>query len=73
MVQDRLTEAVLSRFKELGLPPSLIDVGGFRDNFLFRQWVMFTRDGDETADVHLIQPWQAAKPKVRKPARANRG
>ncbi len=56
MAKDRLTKAVLRRFKELGLPPTLIDVGGFRDNFLFHGWVMFVRDGDEAADVHLIQP-----------------
>ncbi len=58
MVQDRITKAVLRRFKELGLPPCLLDVEEFRDHFLFHRWVMFVRDGDELANVHLVQPHQ---------------
>ncbi len=56
MVADRLTKTVLRRFRELGLPPSLIDVDEFRDRFLLQGWVMFVRDGDDDADVHLVQP-----------------
>ena len=56
MVEDRLTKAVLLRLEELGLPPSLIDLDGFRESFFFRQWVMFVRDGDKVANVHLVQP-----------------
>ena len=62
MVQDRLTKAVLRRLKELGLPPSLIELGEFRDSFFFHQWVMFVRDGDKIVDVHLVQPQQGIKP-----------
>ena len=58
MVQDRLTEAVLRRFRELGLPPSLIDLGEFRESFFFRRWVMYVRDGDNIVNVHLVQPPQ---------------
>ena len=61
MVEDRLTKAVLRRLKELGLPPSLIDLDGFRDSFFFHRWVMFVRDGDDIANVHLIQPQQGIK------------
>ncbi|HRT08359.1 MAG TPA: hypothetical protein P5038_01540 [Candidatus Paceibacterota bacterium] len=60
MVQDRLNKAVLRRFKELGLPPSLIELDGFRDHFLYHRWVMYVRDRDNIADVHLIQPPGAA-------------
>ncbi len=56
MVQDRLTKAVVGRLKELGLPLSLIDLGEFREQFFVRRWVMFVRDGDKIADVHLIEP-----------------
>ncbi len=56
MVQDRLEKAVLRRLKELGLPPSLIEVEVFRDAFLSQGWVMFVRDGDDAANVHLVQP-----------------
>ena len=56
MVQDRLNEAVLRRLKELGLPQCLMDLGEFRENFLRNRWVMFVRDGDKLADVHLVQP-----------------
>ena len=56
MGQDRLTKAVMGRLKELGLPPALIDVGEFRDHFFFHRWVMFVRDRDHVADVHLVQP-----------------
>ncbi len=56
MVQDRLSEAVLCRLRELGLPASLIELGNFHENFFRRGWVMFVRDGDQTADVHLVQP-----------------
>jgi len=56
MVQNRLNKAVLRRLKELGLPGSLFDVDEFRDRFFFGRWVMFVRDHDEVADVHLVQP-----------------
>ena len=56
MVQDRLTKAVARRLKELGLPLSLIDLDEFREHFFLRHWVMFVRDDDKVADVHLIEP-----------------
>ncbi len=63
MVQDRLTKAVLRRFKELGLPPSLMDLGQFREHFFSHGWLMYVRDGDEVADVHLVEQNPAsAKP-----------
>ena len=62
MVQDRLNQAVRRRFKELGLPSSLIELDGFRDHFLFHQWVMVVRDRDNMADVHLIEPRPPAAP-----------
>ncbi len=58
MVQDRLKKAVLRRLKELGLPQCLMDVGDFRDRFFFHRWVMFVRDRDNVANVHLVQPQQ---------------
>jgi len=72
MVPDRLNKAVLRRFKELGLPASLIELGEFRDHFLLHQWVMFVRDGDEVADVHLIQPRQGSPAPNRRRARTPR-
>ena len=56
MLEDRLTQALLRRFEELGLPPSLMDFGQFRENFFEHRWVMFVRDGDSVANVHLVQP-----------------
>jgi hypothetical protein len=56
MLQDGLTDTVLRRFEELGLPPTLIELGEFRDHFLQDGWVMFVRDQDKIANVHLIQP-----------------
>ena len=76
MGQDSLTKAVLRRFGELGLPPSLIDLGDFRDRFFLHRWVMFVRDGDKLVDVHLVQPRQDQKSCSRGSAgtyRANRG
>ena len=61
MVQDRLNKAVLRRLKELGLPSSLIDFGDFRERFFLHGWVMFVRDHDHVADVHLFQPKQDLK------------
>lgn len=58
MTQDALIKAVARRLKHLGLPPALLDIPEFRDNFLFRGWVMFVRNGDQAADVHLVQPKQ---------------
>jgi hypothetical protein len=66
MVQDHLNTAVLQRLQELGLPPSLIDIVEFRDNFIFNHWVMFVRDRDKIADVHLIQPQKHRKSLRRK-------
>lgn len=63
MVQDRLTKAVMRRLKELGLPLCLLDMGEFRNNLFFRGWVMFVRDGDKIADVHLVQPGGRSTPK----------
>lgn len=67
MVEDRLTEAVLRRLQELGLPPSLIELEQFREHFIQRRWVMFVRDCDPVIDVHLCEP-----AKNRKPARRGR-
>ncbi len=61
MVHDRLTKIVLHRLGELGLPSSLIELGEFRDNFFFHRWVMFVRDGDDVANVHLVQPREDAR------------
>ena len=61
MGQDVLNKVVLCRFKELGLPPSLMEIDEFRENFCFRGWVMFVRDGDQVVDVHLVQPQQGIK------------
>jgi len=61
MGQNRITKAVLRRLKELGLPPSVIDLGEFRENFFFHRWVMFVRDGDEVANVHLVEPQHGTK------------
>jgi len=61
MVQDRLNRAVLSRLEELGLPQSLVDVDEFRDRFFRDRWVMFVRDRDKIADVHLVEPQQQPK------------
>jgi hypothetical protein len=58
MVQDQLTKAVLCRLKELGLPPSLIDLDQVRDHLFSHRWVMVVRDHDKIADVHLVQPRQ---------------
>jgi hypothetical protein len=58
MAQDRLHNAVMRRLKELGLPPSLMDLAEFRHRFFFEGWVMFVRDGDQVANVHLVQPQQ---------------
>jgi len=56
MRQKQITNAVMHRFEELGLPASLLELDNFRDNFLDEGWVMFVRDGDKIADVHLVQP-----------------
>ena len=56
MSQKHLANAVRHRFEELGLPASLLEYGSFRDNFLSQGWLMFVRDGDKIADVHLVQP-----------------
>jgi hypothetical protein len=56
MVQDRLNRAVMSRLQELGLPQSLIEFDEFRDRFFRDRWVMFVRDRDKIADVHLVEP-----------------
>ena len=56
MAQDRLTKAVQRRFEELGLPSSVMEFGEFREHFFRQRWVMFVRDGDMVANVHLVQP-----------------
>jgi hypothetical protein len=73
MTQDRLTKAIVRRLKELGLPPSLIDVEVFRDKFFLHRWVMFVRDGDEVINVHLMQPGEHSRdqPDVRSPGPRN--
>jgi hypothetical protein len=67
MVENRLTEAVVRRLQELGLPPSLMDLEQFREHFIQRRWVMFVRDCDPVVDVHLCEPG-----KQRKAARRDR-
>ncbi len=66
MVQDRLTKAVERRLKELGLPPAVMDLGEFRDKFFVQGWVMFVRDHDQIADIHLVQPQQPTQPARRR-------
>jgi hypothetical protein len=61
MVKDQLIKAVERRLKELGLPQSLMGLGDFGDKFLGQQWVMFVRDHDKLANVHLVQPQPGAK------------
>lgn len=56
MGQEQITNAVMHRFEELGLPVSLLEFGNFRDNFIEEGWLMFVRNGDKIADVHLVQP-----------------
>ena len=68
MGQDRLTRAVRARLKELGLPPVLVELGEFHEKFFRRRWVMFVRDGDEVANVHLIEPRKRIKALRRKGA-----
>jgi hypothetical protein len=60
-VQERLNKAVLRRLEELGLPASLLDLGDFRDQLFLHRWVMFVRDGDKMATVHLVQPSEPGK------------
>jgi hypothetical protein len=67
MLQDRLTKTVLRRFEELGLPPSLIEFDQFRDHLFHDGWVMFVRDHDKIANVHLIQPRKSCEPAIRMP------
>ena len=62
MLRDGLTKTVLRRIEELGLPPALIELGQFRDHFFQDGWVMFVRDHDKIANVHLIQPRRGVKP-----------
>jgi hypothetical protein len=66
MVQDRLTESVLRRLRELGLPESLIELDEFRDPFLRQGWVMFVRDRDAIADVHLCEPRTGVEPPAKR-------
>jgi hypothetical protein len=61
MVEDQLNRAVRRRLKELGLPPFLVELGEFHEKFFLHRWVMFVRDGDEVANVHLIQPQISVK------------
>jgi hypothetical protein len=56
MVPEQLTEEVLGRFKELGLPTSLMELDEFREHFFQHQWVMYVHDRDAVANVHLFQP-----------------
>jgi hypothetical protein len=58
MTQDVLTKKVLGRLEELGLPDCLVDIEEFRDKFIRHHWVMFVRDSDKIANVHLVQPEQ---------------
>jgi hypothetical protein len=62
MAQEQLGKTVLRRFEELGLPPSLIELGEFREHFFVHHWVMFVRDRDKVADVHLVQLRPGEKP-----------
>ena len=55
-LQNRLTKEVQQRLEELGLPPEVTELDGFRENFFLRSWVMLVRDHDDVADVHLIEP-----------------
>ena len=61
MTSDVLTEKVVGRLKELGLPDCLADIEEFRDKFMLNEWVMFVRDSDKVANVHLVQPEQGKR------------
>jgi hypothetical protein len=65
MLQDGLTKTVPHRFEELGLPPTLIELGQFRDHFFQDGWLMYVRDQDKIANVHLIQPRQRGTMQIR--------
>jgi hypothetical protein len=69
MVHDRLNQAVLRRLQELGLPRELMQIQQFRDRLFQQGWVMFVRDQDAAADVHLFEP---AKVKARRGGRVRR-
>ena len=56
MTPDVLTKKVLGRLKELDLPACLVDIEEFRDKFFHHEWVMFVRDSDKIANVHLVEP-----------------
>jgi hypothetical protein len=67
MGPDVLTKKVQGRLKELGLPDCLADIEEFRDKFMLHRWVMFVRDSDNIANVHLVQPQKgkrAAKSRI---------
>lgn len=72
MTQERLNKVVVRRLQELGLPPALIDVDVFRDKFLFHQWVMYVRDGDEVVNVHLVQPQEPSRELLKAPRKNSR-
>ncbi len=55
---DRLNRAALNRLQELGLPPDLIDVGDFRDDFFYRGWVLLVRNRGNIVQVDLFHPEQ---------------
>jgi hypothetical protein len=61
MTPDVLSKKVLSRLRELGLPACLVDIEEFRDKFFHDQWVMFVRDSDKIANVHLVEPQQGKR------------
>jgi hypothetical protein len=66
MGSDVLNKKVLGRLEELGLPDCLADIEEFRDKFIDHQWVMFVRDSDKIANVHLVQPQQGKRASKRR-------
>jgi hypothetical protein len=61
MAPDVLNKKVVRRLEELGLPACLVDIEEFRDKFFLHQWVMFVRDSDKIANVHLVEPQEGKR------------
>jgi hypothetical protein len=58
MGQEHLSEALVSRMEELGVPPMLIERVDFQDKFLAQGWVMVVRNRDNFIDIRLFHPQQ---------------
>ncbi len=65
MRDDHLARAALNRLQELGLPPYLIELGEFRDDFFYHGWVLLVRDQGNITHVDLFHP-EEGKPSLRR-------